>query len=75
MVPLSKADFNSKRTETKLRAGIFLVADPARQERLLNDYGWACRQVQPLIDIFKKDPERDGSQEAKTSGLVFRTAT
>ncbi|PPQ85283.1 hypothetical protein CVT25_010056 [Psilocybe cyanescens] len=55
MFPQSKEDFDSKPTETKLRAARFLVADPARQERLLNDYGWAWRQVQPLIDIFKKD--------------------
>ncbi|PPQ93033.1 hypothetical protein CVT25_006207 [Psilocybe cyanescens] len=55
MIPLSKEDFDSKRTETKLRAARFLVADSARQERLLNDYGWALRQVQLLIDIFNKD--------------------
>ncbi|PPQ85249.1 hypothetical protein CVT25_010022 [Psilocybe cyanescens] len=55
MFPLLKEDFDSKPMETTLRTGRFLVANPARQGRLLNNYGWAWRQVQPLIDIFKKD--------------------
>lgn len=55
MFPQSKEDFNSKNKDIQLRAARFLVATPAQQERSVNEFGWAWRQVQPLLDIFKKD--------------------
>lgn len=53
--PQSKEEFNTKANDIKLRVARFLVADPARQEKMLSDYNWAWRQVKPLQDVFVKD--------------------
>ncbi len=55
MFPQSKEQFESKPNDVKIRVARFLVADPVRQEKMLNDYQWAWRQVKPLMDIFTKD--------------------
>ena len=36
----------------KTRIARFLVADKATQERMLTQFGWAWRQVQPLVGDF-----------------------
>ncbi|KAH9479840.1 hypothetical protein JR316_0008435 [Psilocybe cubensis] len=53
--PLTAADYNRKAPDMKLRVALFLTADKNRQERYLDEHGWAWRQVQPLCDVFKKD--------------------
>jgi hypothetical protein len=55
MFPQSKEDFKTKPADVKLRAARFLIADRARQERMLTEYGWAWRQVKALQDAFAKD--------------------
>jgi len=55
MFPQSKDDFYNKPNDVRVRAARFLVADPARQERMLSEFQWAWRQVKPLQDIFSKD--------------------
>ncbi|KAF8884075.1 hypothetical protein CPB84DRAFT_1789564 [Gymnopilus junonius] len=55
MFPQSKEEWATKPQDVRLRVARFLVADPAKHERFLSDFGWAWRQVQPLLDVFKKD--------------------
>jgi hypothetical protein len=55
MFPTSFEDFKGKARDIQLRAARFLVADNAKQERMLSEFNWAWRQVQPLKDIFTKD--------------------
>ena len=55
LFPLSFDDFKGKPKDVQLRAARFLVADLAKQEKMLSEFNWAWRQVQPLKDIFTKD--------------------
>ncbi|KAF8159897.1 hypothetical protein B0H34DRAFT_705264 [Crassisporium funariophilum] len=52
MFPLSIPDFKSKGKDVQLRAARFLVADQANQQKFMEKFGWAWRQVKPLRDIF-----------------------
>ncbi|KAG6827830.1 hypothetical protein H0H92_010317 [Tricholoma furcatifolium] len=55
--PLTIEEYNSKPDAVKLRVARYLhhSANPARSEKLLNEFGWAARQVKPLTDIYKKN--------------------
>lgn len=53
--PQSKDDFYSKPADVRIRASRFLIADYSKQEKMMNEFGWAHRQVKPLQDIFKQD--------------------
>ena len=55
MFPTSFEDFRAKPRDIQLRAARFLVADMSKQEKMLTEFNWAWRQVQPLKDIFFKD--------------------
>ena len=55
MFPISFEDFKSKAKDIQLRAARFLVADSTKQEKMLSEFNWAWRQVQPLKDVFAKD--------------------
>ena len=55
MFPTSFEDFKGKPRDIQLRAARFLVADAAKQERMLTEFNWAWRQVQPLKDVFNKN--------------------
>ncbi|KAF8799214.1 hypothetical protein BYT27DRAFT_7121448 [Phlegmacium glaucopus] len=55
MFPISFDDFKGKAKDIQLRAARFLVADSAKQEKMISEFNWAWRQVQPLKDIFAKD--------------------
>ena len=55
MFPSSFEDFKGKPRDIQLRAARFLVADNAKQEKMLSEFNWAWRQVQPLKDVFVKD--------------------
>ena len=55
MFPSSFEDFKGKPRDIQLRAARFLVADVQKQEKMLSEFNWAWRQVQPLKDIFIKD--------------------
>ena len=55
MFPTSFEDFKGKPRDIQLRASRFLVADIAKQEKMLSEFNWAWRQVQPLKDVFIKD--------------------
>ena len=55
MFPSSFEDFKGKPRDIQLRAARFLVADIVKQERMLTEFNWAWRQVQPLKDVFIKD--------------------
>lgn len=55
MFPRSKEDFLTKSKDIQLRAARFLVADPVRQEKAMAEFNWAWRQVEPLMEEFKKN--------------------
>ena len=55
MFPFTFEDFKGKPRDIQLRAARFLVADITKQEKMLTEFNWAWRQVQPLKDIFIKD--------------------
>ncbi|KAF8817104.1 hypothetical protein BYT27DRAFT_7219336 [Phlegmacium glaucopus] len=55
MFPISFDDFKEKAKYIQLRATRFLVADSVKQEKMISEFNWAWRQVQPLKDIFAKD--------------------
>jgi hypothetical protein len=55
MFPTSFEDFKGKPRDIQLRAARFLVADTAKQERMLTEFNWAWRQVQPLKEAFNKN--------------------
>ena len=55
MFPTSFEDFETKPRDIRLRAARFLVADIGKQEKMLSEFNWAWRQVQPLKDVFTKD--------------------
>jgi hypothetical protein len=51
--PRNMADWRSKPKNVQLRVARFLtLSDKPKQERMLNDFGWAWRQVQPLVDEY-----------------------
>lgn len=52
MFPMSAADFTTKPADVQLRAARFLTADAAKQEKMLSEFGWAWRQVDPLKTEF-----------------------
>jgi hypothetical protein len=53
--PISFDDFKGKAKDIQLRAARFLVADNVKQEKMMTEFNWAWRQVQPLKDVFAKD--------------------
>ena len=55
LFPISSDDFKGKAKDIQLRAARFLVADSVKQEKMMSEFNWAWRQVQPLKDIFAKD--------------------
>lgn len=55
MFPQSKEEFNTKANDVKMRVARFLIADTAKQEKMLDDYNWVWRQVKPLQTVFVKD--------------------
>jgi hypothetical protein len=57
MFPTSFEDFKGKGKDIQLRAARFLVADSVKQEKMMTEFNWAWRQVQPLKDVFSKDSD------------------
>ena len=55
LFPINSDDFKGKAKDIQLRAARFLVADSVKQEKMMSEFNWAWRQVQPLKDIFAKD--------------------
>lgn len=55
MFPTSFDDFKGKAKDIQLRAARFLIADSVKQEKMMTEFNWAWRQVQPLKDVFIKD--------------------
>ncbi|GLB43315.1 hypothetical protein LshimejAT787_1302160 [Lyophyllum shimeji] len=54
--PTDLEDFNRKPKDVQLRVARFLtLTEPARQERMLSEFGWASRQVKPLQEIYNKN--------------------
>ena len=54
--PISKEDFEKKGRDVQLRAARFLIASSeTEREKMLSAYGWAWRQVNPLLTIFRAD--------------------
>jgi hypothetical protein len=41
--------------DMQLRVARFLVAPGGMRDGMLSDFGWAWRQVKPLIDAFERD--------------------
>ena len=52
-----EADFPlTKGRDVRRRATVFLTTtDMAAKEKMLSEYGWAWRQVRPLMEVFEKD--------------------
>ncbi|KAF8877909.1 hypothetical protein BD779DRAFT_1556259 [Infundibulicybe gibba] len=55
--PLNVAEFRSKTKDVQLRVARFLTSDTRKQEKMLSEFGWAWRQVQPMKDELKKNQE------------------
>ena len=55
MFPQSTEEWASKPHDVRLRVARFLVADDTRKEKFMSDFGWAWRQVTPLVEEFKKN--------------------
>ena len=54
--PLTKEEFATKGRDVGRRAVVFLTTtDTAAKEKMLSEYGWAWRQVRPLMEVFEKD--------------------
>jgi len=54
--PLTREEFAMKSRAVRQRAVVFLTtADTVAKEKMLSDYGWAWRQVRPLMEIFEND--------------------
>ena len=54
--PLTKEEFAAKERGVRQRAVVFLTTtDMVGKEKMLSEYGWAWRQVKPLMEIFEKD--------------------
>lgn len=52
--PQSIEDYhNISERDTQLRFARFLLCSTSDQEKMMNDYGWAWRAVNPLISAFK----------------------
>jgi hypothetical protein len=52
--PQSIEDYhNISERNTQLRFARFLLCSTSDQEKMMNDYGWAWRAVNPLISAFK----------------------
>lgn len=52
--PLSISQYNSIRNkDVQLRIARFLTADSATQNRMMDKYGWAWRQTEPLQNDYK----------------------
>ncbi|KAJ7251219.1 hypothetical protein C8J57DRAFT_671073 [Mycena rebaudengoi] len=54
--PQSTEEYHVLKKEVKQHVACFLVLDAdVKKEKMLTEYNWAWRQVQPLIDDFKTD--------------------
>ncbi|TFK39556.1 hypothetical protein BDQ12DRAFT_698183 [Crucibulum laeve] len=53
--PMSADDFYTKQKDMQLRAARFLMAEKTKQEKMLSEFGWAWRQVEPLKADFDKN--------------------
>jgi hypothetical protein len=51
--PQSIAQYRALDQATQARVGRFLVAEAGAKERMLSQFGWAWRQVEPLMNDFK----------------------
>lgn len=55
----------------KDRVARFLVADQAAKERMLTQFGWAWRQVQPLVTDFSLNVSGEaGGYRHRRAGLI-----
>jgi hypothetical protein len=58
--PKSIEDFYMKPKDVQHRAARFLLlTDSAKQEKTLSEFGWAWRQVKPLLDEMEGNVSRD----------------
>ncbi|KAJ7250593.1 hypothetical protein C8J57DRAFT_956663, partial [Mycena rebaudengoi] len=58
-LPQSTEEYHVLKKEVKQHVARFLVLDTdVKKEKMLTEYNWAWRQVQPLIDDFKTDAVR-----------------
>ncbi|KAJ7255367.1 hypothetical protein C8J57DRAFT_1136704, partial [Mycena rebaudengoi] len=54
--PQSTEEYHALKKEIKQRVARFLVLDTdVKREKMLSEFNWAWRQVQPLMDDFKTD--------------------
>ncbi|KAF8622067.1 hypothetical protein AX15_007217 [Amanita polypyramis BW_CC] len=55
--PRNIADWRTKSKDVQLRVARFLTGDTTKQDRMISEFGWAWRQVQPLKDDYSKNEE------------------
>lgn len=54
--PTSVDDFRKIRTrEIQLRIARFLTSDDRSRERMMSEFGWAYRQISPLLQEYRAD--------------------
>jgi hypothetical protein len=57
--PRNMADWHTKSKDVRLRVARFLDGDSTRQEKMMNEFGWAWRQTAPLKAEYSRSVSRD----------------
>ncbi|KAF5362384.1 hypothetical protein D9756_002773 [Leucocoprinus leucothites] len=55
--PLTLEEFHSKPRDIQIRVANFLSSDGIKREKMMSEFGWAWRQVTPLIREFETNEE------------------
>ncbi|PFH53217.1 hypothetical protein AMATHDRAFT_1297 [Amanita thiersii Skay4041] len=55
MFPMNQAEWKNKTRDVQLRVARFLTCTASQQEKMMNEFQWAWRQVQPLRKEFNED--------------------
>jgi len=54
--PTTAAEYQSIwNKDVQVRIARFLTSERLQQDKMMTEFGWAWRQVQPLLDLFKTD--------------------
>ena len=53
--PQTTVEFNSSPREAQVRVAKFLIAQKLVQEQMMDEFGWAWRATQPLLEECKRN--------------------
>jgi len=73
MFPKSITEYRSIwNKDVQVRIARFLTSDKGQQERTMSEFGWAWRQVQPLMDVYNSNAEFKGEVQARVKDVDVR---